>query len=207
MSDVLRSEIVDLCRQYGMGQCGLDSIRNFIAAAYHHAGLPGTLPADKHVAFNSAIRFATNRIACRGRHGDSIGMSRMVSRRALTLRDQIAADLLPRKLQRWRSDVTWEHQEPVVELTRFAEEPERSVDAVVLQMLRFPGVVVTKVEERAIEPQYRTAGEPAVRYQAPGIEPLLVEQGTFEFFRDLAGARVTERKGKYFEPFKPFEEA
>ncbi len=56
-------EIIDLCRKLGIDQHGLGSIKNFIAAAFYHVRLPGTLPADVHVAFNTAIRRATNRTA------------------------------------------------------------------------------------------------------------------------------------------------
>lgn len=200
------AEIIDRCRSMGIGQCGLGSIRNFIAVAFHHASLPGTLPADKHVAFNSAIRFATNRIACRGRHGDSMGMSRWLSREALKLRDGIAADGEPNKLARWRSQVTWEHQEPVVAVTDWATVEGRSVDEVVLQLLRCPGVVVTKVEEKAIPSKFRHAGTPGDRYRAAMIEPVLVDVGTADYFRSANGGRTPVSRGKYYWPFEPFGE-
>ena len=58
-----QQRIADRCRALGIENAGLTSIRNFIDTAFYHVGLPGTPPADKHLAWDNAIRRATNRIA------------------------------------------------------------------------------------------------------------------------------------------------
>ena len=203
-------EIVDLCRKLGIDQHGLGSIRNFIAAAFYHVRLPGTLPADVHVVFNTAIRRATNRIACRGRHGDSRAMSRLLSRRALVLRDTLLHnDEIPpgKKLGAWRALVTEEHQEPalVVEEWIRARADEISVDDVVHRLLLYPSVVITRREEADIPAAYRRRGTPEDRYRDAGIEPVFVKEGTAEFFAGHLSPERTSRKGRYFVAPSPFD--
>ena len=203
-------EIVDLCRKLGIDQHGLGSIRNFIDAAFYHVRLPGTLPADAHVAFNTAIRRATNRIACQGRHGDSRAMSRLLSRRALDLRDTILHDdaiLSGRKLGVWRAQVTEEHQEPALAVEEWikAGADATSVDEVVHRLLLYPSVVITRREEKDIPKVYRRSGAPEDRYREAGIEPVLVEEGTAKFFESRVAPGRTSRKGRYHVAPSPFD--
>nr|WP_313427747.1 hypothetical protein [Brevundimonas diminuta] len=141
----LEAEIITRCQALGLGRCGLGSIRNFIATAFYHASLPGTLPADRHVAFNSAIRFATNRIACQGRDGASIWSSRVLSRRAYELRQALLTDHQPEraKVKAWTQAVTFEHQDPVWEVQDWIDKDSRiGVDDVIKHeaLLREAGV-------------------------------------------------------------------
>ena len=203
-------EIIDLCRKLGIDQHGLGSIRNFIDAAFFHVGLPGTLPADKHVAYNTAIRRATNRIACQGRHGDSRTMSRLLSRRASELRDTILQnDTVPpaKKLGAWRVLVTEEHQEPALAVQEWIEANLETitVDDVVHRLLLNPCVIVTCEEERNIQNMYRRAGIPADRYREAGIEPVLLEEGAARFFEKALQFKRAARKGLYYVEPKPFE--
>ena len=199
--------IVARCRELGVDQHGLVSITNFVKAAQHHIALPGTLPADKHLAIDNAVRRATNRIACQGRHGDSRVMSRVLSRGAIDLREAILNDptIEPaKKLWRWRSLVTDEHQDPVREIeTRWNSEPTLTADAIVGWLLKYPSVIVLREEERRIPSRYRNAGSPAERYAAAGIVVEEVEQGTAEFFAQGRARRV--RKGLYYVEREPFE--
>lgn len=203
-------EIIGLCRQYGIDQHGLGSIRNFIAAAFYHVGLPGTLPADKHVAYNTAIRRATNRIACQGRHGDSRSMSRLLSRGALELRKTILDDdAIPpgKKLAKWRAQVTEEHQEPALTVQEWIERNRDriTVDDVVHRLLLHPCVIATCAEEKKIPSEYRRRGVPEERYRAAGIEPVLAEQGTALFFESRLRPGRASRRGRYHIEPDPFE--
>ena len=203
-------EIIDLCRKLGIDQHGLGSIRNFIDAAFFHVGLPGTLPADKHVAYNTAIRRATNRIACQGRHGDSRSMSRLLSRRALALREVVLHDdtILPgKKLGAWRALVTEEHQEPALAVERWIEGnfDKITVNDVIQRLLLHPCVIVTCEEERRIPNMYRRAGAPAERYREAEIEPVLEEFGTAEFFENSLRSKRAVRNGRYYVKPDPFE--
>lgn len=117
--DQVNSRTVARCQELDIDQHGLASITNFVRAATFHISLPGTLPADRHLAIDNAVRRATNRIACQGRHGDSRSMARLLSRGAIELRERILADpSIPngRKLAHWRALVTDEHQDPVSEI-------------------------------------------------------------------------------------------
>lgn len=203
-------EIVDRCLKLGIDQHGLGSIKNFIAAAFYHVRLPGTLPADVHVAFNTAIRRATNRIACQGRHGDSRAMSRLLSRRALNLRDTILHNdaISPgRKLGVWRAAVTEEHQDPALAVEEWirAGSETISVDDVVHRLLLNPAVIVTREEEAAIPNTYRRSGVPEDRYREAGIEPVLVDEGTSKFFQSRIAPGRTNRKGRYHVAPSPFD--
>lgn len=196
----LNGEIVALCRDFGIDSAGLGSIRNFIDAAFYHSRLPGTLPADKHVLWNTAIRRATNRIACQGRHGNSCAMSRRLSRDAELLRAAIKADGEGRKLPRWLGFVTDEHQEPVREVERWiAERSGLTVDDVILRLLRFPSVVITRQEERRIPGAMRHGGIPSQRYAAAGIEIVRVEEGAAAFFGIRRKASVYDVARQDFE--------
>lgn len=202
-------EIVDLCRNLGIDRPGLGSINNFIAAAFYHVRLPDTLPADVHVAFNTAIRRATNRIACQGRHGDSRAMSRLLSRRALNLRCAILHNdaISPgKKLGVWRAAVTEEHQDPALAVEEWirAGSETISVDDVVHRLLLNPAVIVTREEEKAIPNTYRRSGVPEDRYREAGIEPVLVEEGTATFFQSRIAPGRKSRKGRYHVPPSPF---
>lgn len=195
----LKREIVALCRGFGIDAAGLGSITNFIDAAFYHSRLPGTLPADVHVLWNTAIRRATNRIACQGRHGNSCAMSRRLSKAAESLRAAIKADGDERKLPRWLALVTDEHQEPVREVERWiANRPDLTVDDVVLRLLRFPSVVVTRQEERRIPSNMRHGGCPLERYEAAGVEVVSVEEGTAAFFG------IRRQAGAYYVPRREF---
>lgn len=180
-------EIISRCKELGIDRPGLNSIRNFIAAAFYHVDLPGTLPADVHVAYNTAIRRATNRIACQGRYGDSRSMSRMLSQRAYDLRDAVLRDdaITPgKKLAVWRAKVTEEHQEPALAVQEWIEARSDTikVDDVVHRLLLNPSVIITCEEEKCIANEFRRHGTPEVRYREPGIKPILVEQGAASFF-------------------------
>lgn len=204
-------DIIDLCRRLGIDRHGLGSIRNFIVAAFFHVRLPGTLPADKHVAYNTAIRRATNRIACQGRHGDSRSMSRLISRGALDLRESVLHDgAIPpgRKLGAWRAQVTEEHQEPALAVQEWIEQnlDTISVDDVVHRLLLSPCVITTCEEEARIPNAYRRRGAPEERYRAAGIEPILVEQGAAQFFQNHLRPGVAPRKGRYDIERLPFED-
>ncbi len=148
------------CRELGIDQHGLTSITNFVRAAMFHISLPGTLPADKHLAIDNAVRRATNRIACQGRHGDSRSMARLLSRDAIELRERILADpSIPngRKLGHWRAMVTDEHQDPVSEIeARWNSDPDLSPEAVVEWLLAHPSVIVLREEERRIPSSHRS---------------------------------------------------
>ena len=203
-------EIIDLCRKLGIDQHGLGSIRNFIAAAFYHVRLPGTLPADKHVAYNTAIRRATNRIACQGRHGDSRSMSRLLSRRALDLRKSILHDdTIPpgKKLGEWRVQVTEEHQEPALAVEKWIEKNGDmiTVDDVVHRLLISPCVITICKEEKAIPNEYRRTGFPEERYRQAGIEPVLVEHATALFFENHLRPKRVSRTGRYHVEPSPFE--
>lgn len=193
-------QIIERCKALGIGRCGLGSIRNFIATAFYHVQLPGTLEADKHLAFNSAIRFATNRIACQGRDGPSIWQSRVLSQGAVELRENVLAPA------DWASEVTFEHQDPVLEVQSWIEAtPGTTVDDVVLRLLQHPGVVVLGREEKAIPPQFRSKGSPAERYVEAGIAVVEVAQGTGEFFRQKFRPTSKPRRRKYHAVFEPFD--
>ncbi len=208
MSD-LEMEIVARCRALGLGRCGLGSIRNFIASAFHHASLAGTLPADRHVAFNSAIRFATNRIACGGRDGASIWGSRVLSQRALDLREALLADDLPAraKAKVWTRGVTFEHQDPVWEVQDWIDKTEGlDVDDVIRRLLTHPAVVILRDEEKAIPGKFRSRGRPDERYGAADIAVVTVEEGTGALFRARLWPDRTQRKSKYHWEFEPFDD-
>ncbi len=193
--------IIDRCKALGIGRCGLGSIRNFIAAAFYHVGLPGTLDADKHVAFNSAIRFATNRIACQGRDGPSIWQSRVISRKALDRSRE--PDITPAE---WAGLVTFEHQDPVLAVqTWIGITPSVSVDDVVLRLLDHPGVVVLRKEEQAIDNRFKSSGSPHDRYLSAGIEVVQTEEGVAAYFRSIAPRARAIRRRKYHTNFVPFE--
>ncbi len=203
-----QSAIIKRCRELGIDQHGLGSVRNFIRAAFYHAGLDGTLPGDAAVAFNTAIRRATNRIACRGRHGIGRAESRVLSRRAVDLRESILANqeiLVGKKFGTWMSLVTEEHQDPALAVDAWIRESGPTVDDVVQRLLAHPAVIITRDEERAIPRQFRTTGTPAERYRAAAIEPVLVEEGTFDFFRNRLSKGGARRKTKYHVPALAFE--
>lgn len=204
-------EIIDRCRTLGIDRHGLRSIRNFIDAAFYHVRLPGTLPADIHVALNTAIRRASNRIACQGRHGDSRSMSRMLSRKALALREEVllSQSIPPAlKLTTWRTAVTEEHQEPVLAVQEWIEGQldKVTVDDVVLRLLVHPSVIVTREEERRIPVAYRRRGHPEERYREAKIERVLVEQGTAAFFGSHLRPGRIRRSGLYDVERLAFEE-
>jgi hypothetical protein len=203
-------EIIERCNELGIDQHGLVSIRNFIAAAFYHVRLPGTLPADIHVVYNAAIRRATNRIACQGRHGDSRTMSRLLSRRALDFRDTILNDKTIRpteKLSRWRAEVTEEHQEPALAVQKWIEHGATSVsvDDVVLRLLLNPAVIIKREEERGIPSGFRRSGSPEERYREAGIKVVLVEEGTATYFGNHLWPGKTKRRGQYDIDRKPFD--
>jgi hypothetical protein len=204
-------EISDQCRKLGIDQHGLGSIRNFIAAAFYHARLPGTLPADVHVVFNTAIRRATNRIACQGRDGNSRSMSHMLSRRAVALREAILHDdaILPgEKLGRWLAEVTEEHQEPALAVQKWIQRRDSiTVDDVVLRLLLNPSVIITREEERNIPSSLRRCGDPGERYTAAGIEIVNVEQGTASYFASHLWPGRRQRRGQYHVDPKPFDDS
>jgi hypothetical protein len=205
--DQADSRTIARCGELGIDQHGLTSITNFVRAAMYHIALPGTLPADKHLAIDNAVRRATNRIACQGRHGDSRSMARLLSRGALELRERILADpSIPdgRKLAHWRALVTDEHQDPVSEIeTRWNNDPDLTPEPVVEWLLAHPSVIVLREEERRIPSSNRHSGTPADRYAAAGIIVERVEQGTAEFFAQ--GRPV--RNGRYHVERLPFEDA
>lgn len=197
------------CRELDIDQHGLTSITNFVRAAMYHIALPGTLPADKHLAIDNAVRRATNRIACQGRHGDSRSMARLLSCGAIDLRERILVDpSIPdgRKLAHWRSLVTDEHQDPVSEIeARWNNDPDLTSEVVVDWLLAHPSVIVLREEERRIPSSHRHSGTPADRYAAAGIIVERVEQGTAEFFAQGRPRRV--RNGRYHVERLPFEDA
>jgi hypothetical protein len=191
--------IIERCRELGIDH-GPQSLRNFIRAAEYHATLPGTLPGDIAVAYNTAIRRVTQRIACRGMPGISRGESRLLSRAAETLRQAILDDpAVPdrRKCGLWLKQVTEEHQDPVDSVQRWIEAEKPTVDDVVLRLLMHPPVIVTCEENKRIPGRFRTSGTPAERYDAAAIEPVLVEEGTFDFFRKRLAHGRPRRPGKY----------
>jgi hypothetical protein len=197
-----QAAIVDRCIALGIDQHGLASIRNFIEAAFYHVHLPGTLPADKHLAFNTAIRHATNRIACQGRHGIGRGMSRVLSRGAVDLREAILRDeAIPRctaKIARWMKQVTEEHQDPVAAVEKWITEcATRTVDDVVERLLAHPSVIVTREEEKQIANVYRRGGIAAERYKDAKIETMLVDQGTYAFFSSRLLPDWSSKPGTY----------
>ena len=200
--------IVTRCRELGIDQHGLVSITNFIRAAMHHVALPGTLPADQHLAIDNAVRRATNRIACQGRHGDSRYMSRVLSQGALRLREAILADgAIPvgKKLAHWRSLVTDEHQEPVSEVERrWVATPDIAAETVVAWLLKRPSAIILREEERRIANAHRHSGSPEERYAEPGIIIELVEFGAADFFAQ--GRARRQRKGAYHVARLPFED-
>ena len=199
------SALIEHCRRLDIDEPGLVSITNFIKAAMYHAALPGTLPADRHVAINTAIRRATNRILCQGRHGDSRAMGRLLSRGAIDLRQAVQADeAVPpnRKLLVWRAQVTEEHQEPVREVERrWMAEPDLRAETVVLWLLQAPSAIILRDEERRIPGGHRHRGSAAERYRAAGIELVLAETGAADFF---AGGARRRRKGSYEVERRPF---
>lgn len=202
---IYEQALIERCQELDIDEHGLVSITNFIKAAMYHVSLPGTLPADKHVAINTAIRRATNRILCQGRHGDSRSMGRLLSRGAIRLRDAIQSDtaILPnRKLGVWRAQVTEEHQEPVREVERrWAAEPDLLPETVVRWLLQAPSAIILRSEERTISNDHKHRGSAAERYAAAGIELEFVNLGTADFFS--GGVRRT-RPGQYFVERKPF---
>lgn len=204
----LEAEIVSRCQALGLGRCGLGSIRNFIATAFYHAALPGTLPADRHVAFNSAIRFATNRIACQGRDGASIWGSRVLSRRAYELREALLTDEQPEraKVKAWTQAVTFEHQDPVWEVQDWIDKDNRiGVDDVIRRLLVHPAVVILREEEKTIPGAFRSRGRPDERYEAAGIEVVTAEEGAGALFRARLWPDRPHRKSKYHWAFEPFD--
>lgn len=204
----LEAEIITRCQALGLGRCGLGSIRNFIATAFYHASLPGTLPADRHVAFNSAIRFATNRIACQGRDGASIWGSRVLSRRAYELRQALLTDDQPdrAKVKAWTQAVTFEHQDPVWEVQDWIDKDDRiGVDDVIRRLLVHPAVVILREEDKKIPGAFRSRGRPEERYEAAGIEVMTVGEGTGALFRAQLWPDRPQRKTKYHWPFEPFD--
>lgn len=202
----LDAKTIERCLKLDIDQHGLSSITNFVRAAMYHMALPGTLPADRHLAIDNAVRRATNRIACQGRHGDSRSMSRLLSRGAIELRERILADTsIPdgRKLAHWRTLVTDEHQDPVSEIeTRWNSAFDLTAQAVVEWLLAHPSVIVLREEERRIPSSHRHRGTPAERYAAAGIVVERVEQGTAEFFAQ--GRPRRPRKGPYHVERLPF---
>ncbi len=204
----LEAEIVSRCQALGVGRCGLGSIRNFIASAFYHASLPGTLPADRHVAFNSALRFATNRIACQGRDGASIWGSRVLSRRARDLREALLADEQSEraKVKAWTQAVTFEHQDPVREVQDWIDKDDGvGVDDVIRRLLAYPAVVILREEEKRIPGAYRSRGRPDERYEAADIEVITVREGTGALFRARLWPDRPVRKNKYHWAFEPFD--
>ena len=194
--------VIARCRELGIGQCGLGSITNFVRTAYYHLSLPGTLKADRHLAFNSAVRAATGRIACQGRHGSAIWMSRIISEGANALR----ISLSPEQRLAWSAAVTLEHQDPVREVERWAlaqGHPVRSVDQVVARLLEYPPVVVLRSEEAKILNHFRSAGRPEERY-AGLIDVMTVSDSTATYFAIKAGRADRPYRGKYFDPFQAF---
>jgi hypothetical protein len=207
MSDQQQA-IVARCQELGIDQHGLASIRNFIRAALFHVELPGTLPADKHLAYNTGIRHATNRITCRGRHGSSRGESRLLSRGAIELRVSIAADSeieRSRKIRRWMSLVTEEHQDPAMAIQEWIEKESPTVDDVVQRLLTHPPVIVTREEDKRIPRRFRKGGTPVERYRDAGIEPLVVEEGSYDFFSRTLSSSGKRRITKYHVPVLAFE--
>lgn len=207
MSD-LEAEIVSRCQALGLGRCGLGSIRNFIASAFHHSSLPGTLPADRHVAFNSAIRFATNRIACQGRDGASIWGSRVLSRRACELRETLLTNDQPvrSKVKAWTQAVTFEHQDPVWEVQDWIDKDDSiGVDDVIRRLLIHPAVVILREEEKAIPGAFRSRGRPDARYEPAGIAVVTTNEGTGALFRARLWPDRSLRKSKYHWEFEPFD--
>lgn len=207
--DQIDRRTIARCRELGIDQHGLTSITNFVRAAMFHISLPGTLPADKHLAIDNAVRRATNRIACQGRHGDSRSMARLLSRGAIELRERVLADAsIPDagKLAHWRALVTDEHQDPVSEIeARWNNDRDPTTEAVVEWLLAHPSVIVLREEERRIPSSHRHSGPPAERYAAAGIIVERVEQGTAEFFAQGQARRV--RNGRYHVDRLPFEDA
>jgi len=204
-----KSAIIDLCRELGIDEYGLGSIKNFISAAFYHVRLPGTLPADEHLAYNTAIRHATNRIACQGRHGNSRGMSRLLSRGAVDLRDAILKDLAIEspsgKVRRWLGQVTKEHQDPALAVEAWirVSPNTRTVDDVVRRLLTYPPVIMTREEEKRIPGRFRHGGTPTERYGAAQIEWLFMDEGTFAFFRSRLSPNRQAKPGKYHKERKP----
>lgn len=194
-----------LCEKWRIEDGGLASIRNFIDAAFYHVRLPGTPPADKHLAYDNGIRRATNRIACQGSYGDSRGMSRLLSQGAIELRERILLDssIEPsKKVAQWMKGVTEEHQCPVsaVEAWIVKNFETATIDDVVHCLLLHPSVIITCDENRSIPSQYRWAGTPEERYGSVNIRPQPVVQGTFEFFRTNLWPHRKARVRKYDAP-------
>lgn len=201
--------IVTRCRELGIDQHGLVSITNFVRAAMYHIALPGTLPADQHLAIDNAVRRATNRIACQGRHGDSRSMSRVLSRGALRLREAVLADpAIPvgKKLAHWRLQVTDEHQEPVREVERrWVATPDIAAETIVGWLLERPSAIILREEERRIANAHRHSGAPEERYAEPGIIIELVELGAADFFAQ--GRMRRQRNSAYHVERLPFADA
>lgn len=201
--------IVTRCQELGIDQQGLMSITNFVRAAMYHIALPGTLPADQHLAIDNAVRRATSRIACQGRHGDSRSMSRVLSRGALHLREAILVDPgipVGKKLGHWRLQVTDEHQEPVREIERrWTAHSDLTAETVVGWLLERPSAIILRDEERRIASAHRRAGAAEERYALPGIVVELTELGAAEFFAQ--GAARRSRKGVYHVDRLPFPDA
>lgn len=167
------------------------------------------MPADKHVAINSAIRFASGRLSCGGRHGPPWSVCRHLSEGALLLRETIRADAylsVRDKIHRWKQSVTFEHQEPVKVIEdKIDEGALKTVDDIILRLLLFPPVVITRREEQLIAPHYRKSGAPEDRYAGTGIVIQLNAGPSGNFFGELSPKRKT-RSGKYDVPLRPFEE-
>lgn len=200
--------IIERCRELGIDQHGLRSVRHFITVAFYHRDLDQALPGDVAVAFNTAIRRATQRILCRGRPGIARGESRVLSRAAAQLRQTILDDAtIPdrKKCAEWMKQVTEEHQDPVDAVQRWIEAQKPTVDDVVWRLLTNPSVVITCEENRQIPSRFRTAGTPQERYHDPKIEPILVEEGTFDFYRERLRHGRARKPGKFHVPVLEFE--
>lgn len=194
--------IINRCKALGVDQVGLRSIRQFVEAGLNHAQAPLITAADQHVALNSNLRFATNRIACQGRHGHSVAQCRLLSRAALALRDSLAIDeSIPpeNKFSHWFQQVTEEHQDPVASVgdSILVALDTITVDEIVERLLIHPSVIVTRHENRHDIPRgMKHRGEAAARYVVIGA-PVLVEEGTMAFFDRMAGRTRRSRASKY----------
>ncbi|ESQ89912.1 hypothetical protein ABAC460_11465 [Asticcacaulis sp. AC460] len=203
------AEIQKLCKEIGLDKWGLSSARNFLMAAIYHRSLPGTLPADKHVAINSALRFASGRLTCGGRHGAPWALAKHMSVAAANRRAAIRADItIPaaRKIHRWKSEVTFEHRDPVSQIEHDIFDADGNligtIDDIILRLLKCPPVIILRTEEKAIKAKSKGTAEE--RYRDTRIEITVVEQTSGEFFGDPDLKRVV-RRGKYFVPDDPFE--
>jgi hypothetical protein len=137
-------------------------------------------------------------------------MSRLLSRRAIDLREAILHDdaISPsKKLGTWRAAVTEEHQEPALAVQEWIEGQldTVTVDDVVRRMLLCPSVIVTCEEEADIPNEFRRRGLPDERYRKTGIELVLVEQGTARFFENHLRSGRSNRRGRYYVEPLAFE--